>query len=87
MAKYTLTINTGPNEELGLTHITALHNAAQHAATPKQFDSNGVELPSTYVDLTNKEYLQLIINSAVTDYKRQYKQHLKQQAADAVILE
>lgn len=75
MPKYTLTVNTGPNEEFGLASVTAKYNASMRSANPD------------WVDLTNKQYLDYILDSVIKDYKRQYKEQLKQQASDAVVFD
>ena len=72
MATYTLTVTTGAKEEQGLDYILAPINAARAAQTPP--------LPA----LTKQQELQAIIDSVVTDYKRQYKADLKQRVADAL---
>lgn len=69
---YTINTNASVNEELGITYVTGLYNAAQQAADPN------------FVPLTNQQYLKYVLNSAITSYKQAYKDKLKANAAAAV---
>jgi len=72
MASYTITVTTGPNEEKGLDLILSRVNASRAAQTPP--------LPP----LTKAEELTNILESVITDYKRQYKQDLRERTGAAL---
>lgn len=77
MPAYTITTNTNVNEELGLQYVVKLYNDAQ-AALVREGDP-------PYVPLTATQYLkQQVVNAVISDYKRQYKQKLRDAAAGAV---
>jgi len=72
MARYTVVVNTGVNEEKGLNLIMGRVNASRAAQTPP--------LPP----LTTQEELTNIMESVITDYKRQYKQDLRERTGAAL---
>lgn len=72
MPTYTLTVTTGANEEKGLDLVLARENAARAAQTP----------PKTAI--TKQQYLQNLVDGCVSDYKRQYKQDLRERTGAAL---
>ena len=72
MATYALTVTTSANDEKGLAFALAQINAERAARTPP------------LDPLTAQTYLQRVIDGVVTDYKRQYKQDLRERVGAAL---
>lgn len=72
MATYNLTVTTGAAEEKGLALYLAKVNADRAAEVPPKSA------------LTTAQLLQRVIDNAVQDYKRQYKQDLRDRTGAAL---
>lgn len=72
MANYALTVTTGAMEEKGLALYLSRVNAERAAEEPPKNPLNTTQL------------LQRVIDNAVQDYKRQYKQDLRERTGAAL---